>query len=600
MKNYKQSVIHCFIQSFVFGIIICTVPSQGNAQTNSYSTTPWSVSMAASDMARQPGGYKVGASVWDYVIGVELKGLEQLWRFTHDTAYYKYIKTTVDAAVNGSGVISGIGYSNAKTLDNINEGKAINFLYSVTNDNRYMTAATTLRNRLKTQPRTSESGFWHKESYPYQMWLDGLYMASPFWAEYGKLFSESTDYDSVVTQFVLMETHTRDTVTSLLYHGWDEKKVSQWADSITGCSPSFWGRALGWYAVALVDALDYFPSAHSGRARLIAILQRLAVGIKNYQDPTYGTWYQVLDKGSLSDNWREASASCMFVYALAKGVRLGYLDSSYSEVAKKGYGGILTEFITTNSDSAINLIGICSTAGLDAAAGGPRNGSYNYYVNYSGTQPVSNDGKGTGPFIMASVELEQVGFILPPLNFHSTLSGDSVSLTWTDKTYNAVSFPLERRSESEVSFSQIGEIAKGVSIFVDRTVQRNTKYYYRARAKSASKFSNYSAIDSIVTSAMTSINDQVHPTSPFVLHQNYPNPFNPTTTIQFSVPQDGYASLKAYNMLGQEVATLFSGIAKAGHYIPATFNASRLASGIYFARLQYNGKSLEQIMLMTK
>jgi unsaturated rhamnogalacturonyl hydrolase len=556
--------------------------------------------MAQSEMARQPSGYKVNSKVWDYVIGVELKGLEQLWRFTNDTAYYKYIKTTVDVAVNGSGVISGTGYTTAATLDNINEGKAINFLYSVTNDNRYMTAATTLRNKLKTYPRTSEGGFWHKVSYPYQMWLDGLYMASPFWAEYGQLFSEPSNYDSVVTQFVLMETHARDTVTSLLYHGWDEKKVSQWANPTTGCSPSFWGRALGWYAVALVDALDYFPSSHTVRAQLIAILQRLAVGIKNYQDPTYGTWYQVIDKGSLSDNWREASASCMFVYALAKGVRMGYLDSSYSEVAKKGYGGILAEFITMNSDSTINLTGICYTAGLDAAAGGVRDGSYNYYVTNANALPVSNDGKGTGPFIMASIELERVEFILPPLNFHSTLLGDSVSLTWTDKSYNAISFTIERRSESEASFSQIGEITKGVSVFVDRTLQGNTKYYYRANAKLSTDSSDYSAVDSIVTSAVTSINDQGHPTVSFVLQQNYPNPFNPTTQMKFSVKERGMTTLKVYDVLGREVTVLYHGYAEPGIMTAVQFDASRFTSGTYFSILKSGSQWTGKKMLLVK
>jgi unsaturated rhamnogalacturonyl hydrolase len=147
-------------------------------------------------------------------------------------------------------------------------------------------------------------------AYPHQMWLDGIYMANPFYAEYGKLFNEPEDFDDVNTQVTVMEEHARDSVTGLLYHGWDESKTQLWADSITGCSPSFWGRGVGWYAMALVDILDYLPADHPGRPKVIAILQRLAKAIANVQDSVYGTWYQVLDQGTRTGNYRESSASC--------------------------------------------------------------------------------------------------------------------------------------------------------------------------------------------------------------------------------------------------------------------------------------------------
>jgi unsaturated rhamnogalacturonyl hydrolase len=365
--------------------------------------------MAQSEMARQPNGYKVGTKTWDYVIGTVLKGFEQVWRSTRDTIYFQYIQKSVDLGVDGSGKIIANYKFTDYTLDNVNEGKILLLLY---NDNelgtaKYKIAADTLRKQLSSHPRVSEGGFWHKKTYTNQMWLDGLYMGSPFYAEYGKIFSDTAAFTDVVKQFTIMENHTRDTITSLLYHGWDATKTAQWANPTTGCSPSFWGRAIGWYAMALVDVLDYLPADHVGRPQVIAILQRLAVGIKKYQDSIHGTWYQVMDQGDKPDNWREASASCMFVYALAKGVRLGYIDQSYLAVAQKGYNGILNEFISVNGDNTITLNGTCSSAGLDAVPGGARNGSYDYYVNDSGTQPVSNDGKGTGPFIMASVELEQ-------------------------------------------------------------------------------------------------------------------------------------------------------------------------------------------------
>ena len=176
-----------------------------------------------------------------------------------------------------------------------------------------------MRDQLKTQPRTSEGGFWHKKIYPSQMWLDGLYMGEPFYAEYAATFHEDAAFDDIAKQFILMELHSRDPKTGLLYHGWDESKQQRWADPATGHSPNFWGRAMGWYAMALVDTLDYFPQDHPQRGALLAILKRLAVAIEKYQEPKSGLWYEVLDKGSEKGNYLEASASCMFVYALARG-----------------------------------------------------------------------------------------------------------------------------------------------------------------------------------------------------------------------------------------------------------------------------------------
>ena len=459
----------------------------------------------------------------------------------------------------------------------------------------------TLRNQFKTHPRTSEGGFWHKLSYPYQMWLDGLYMASPFLAEYGKLYFEPSCYDSAVTQFVLMEKHARDSVTSLLYHGWDEKKASQWANPITGCSPTFWGRAIGWYVMALVDALDYLPVDHPGRAQLIAILQRLSVGIKRYQDPAYGTWYQVVDQGYKSDNWREASASCIFVYAIAKAVRLGYIDRSYFDVAKNGYKGILNEFISVNNDSTINVTKICYSAGLDTGANPTRNGSYAYYVSGTGSL-VTNDGKGTGPFMMASVELEMVGFVVPPIGMKAIYdsSQNVITVTWTDKTYNAISFFIERKSERDANFSVIKQVGKGVTSITDNTAAKGLKYYYRMRAKSDSVFSDYSNIDSVSVSIVNSVSSGKMSLSTFSLAQNYPNPFNPTTTITFTLAQDGMTTLKIFDILGREVATLVNEELKAGMLHQATFDASKVASGIYFYRLESGNNLLIKKFVLIK
>ena len=355
----------------------------------------WSVRIAESIMTRHPDGY----GDWDYVTGTVLKGFEELWRRTGDDRYYDYIKTTVDQVITSDGRILGYNLDDYN-IDEINEGRMLLFLFKETGSEKYKVAADLLRSQLDNHPRTSEGGFWHKQRYPHQMWLDGLYMGSPFYAEYGKLFNEPEAFNDVVKQLTLMETHARDSVSGLLYHGWDESREQEWADSVTGCSASFWGRAIGWYAMALVDVLDYLPVDHSGRDSVIAILQRLSDAVSKFQDDSTGVWWQVMDQGGREGNYLESSVSCMLTYAIAKGIRLGYIDKTYRPLVEKAYQGILNEFITENIDGTINLDQTCITAGL----GNGRDGTYEYYVNQTSIR--SNDGKGLGPFITASLEME--------------------------------------------------------------------------------------------------------------------------------------------------------------------------------------------------
>jgi unsaturated rhamnogalacturonyl hydrolase len=348
-------------------------------------------------MTRHPDRYHG----WDYVTGVMMKAFESIWRRTGDDRYYRYIVQTVDAVIAEDGTIAGYDRETFN-IDQINEGRALLFLYQQTKDEKYKKAAQVLRKQLSAHPRTSEGGFWHKKRYPYQMWLDGLYMGSPFYAEYGVLFEEPEAIIDVVRQFVLVEKHARDPGTGLLYHGWDEKKVQEWADPETGLSQCFWGRGTGWYAMALVDVLDYVPVNHPGRRDLIGILQRLSEAVLTVQDEDAGVWWQVLDKHGAADNYLEASASSMFTYAFAKGVRKGYLNKAILNKVQKAYQGILNTFISSNADGTLNLNNICRTAGL----GYGRDGSYDYYIHQE--EVVSNDGKGIGPFIMASLEMSML------------------------------------------------------------------------------------------------------------------------------------------------------------------------------------------------
>jgi len=337
---------------------------------------------------------------WAYEYGVVLKGIEGLWLSTGEGRYFGFIQKGIDNFVNADGTIRTYR-ADEYNLDNINTGRSLLLLYKVTGQEKYRKAAALLREQLRTHPRTTDGGFWHKKIYPSQMWLDGLYMAEPFYAEYAATFHEDQDFDDVAKQFVLMERHSRDPKTGLLYHGWDESKQQRWANPATGTSPNFWDRAMGWYAMALVDTLDYFPREHPQRTELIAILNRLAKAVASYQDPKSGLWYQVVDKGSEKGNYLEASGSSMFVYALAKGVRNGYLPPKYLPVAQRGYKGLLDRFIKTDANGQTNLDGTVAVAGL---GGNPyRDGSYQYYLS---EKVVTNDPKGVGSFLMASNEMD--------------------------------------------------------------------------------------------------------------------------------------------------------------------------------------------------
>ncbi|HEX8142774.1 MAG TPA: glycoside hydrolase family 88 protein [Pyrinomonadaceae bacterium] len=386
-------------QTIILSLLLALGTMSAYGQT---ATMPLNERMAATAMAlwkdswAEPGK----PEKWSYDHGVVLKGIEGVWYNTGDGKYFKHIQQSLDRFVSADGTIRAYKLEEYN-IDNVLLGRVLLMLYKVTGQEKYGKAAALLREQLKTHPRTSEGGFWHKKIYPNQMWLDGLYMGEPFYAEYAATFHEAAAFDDIAKQFILMEQHARDSKTGLLYHGWDESRQQRWADPQTGRSPNFWGRAMGWYAMALVDSLEHFPKDHPKRGELIAILNRLAAAVEKYQEPKSGLWYQVLDKGGAEGNYLEASASCMFVYALAKGVRQGYLPASYLKVAQKGYQGITSQFIEPDGAARVNLKGTVSVAGL---GGNPyRDGSYQYYLS---ERVVTNDPKGVGAFLLASNEME--------------------------------------------------------------------------------------------------------------------------------------------------------------------------------------------------
>jgi unsaturated rhamnogalacturonyl hydrolase len=359
------------------------------------------VKMADSEMKHFPEPWTVDFNpqpVWNYTQGLIAQSMVQVWKANNNEVYYNYAKKYADKFIDSTGFLSGYKASDYN-IDCVNSGKFLFNLYERTKDERYRKALVQLRDQLKTHPRTSEGGFWHKQRYPNQMWLDGLYMGAPFYAQYAAVFNEPAIFDDVVNQFVIVHKHTYNPEIGLNYHGWDESKVQKWADPVTGCSPNFWGRAEGWFAVALVDVLDFIPLNHPGRVKILEILNQVAAGIKKFQDPKTGLWYQVLDQGNRQGNYLEATASSMFTYALLKASRKEYINKDYKAVAIKAYNGILENLIKNNEDGTISLTKCCAVAGL---GGNPyRDGSYEYYIG----EPVrDNDPKGVGPFIMASIE----------------------------------------------------------------------------------------------------------------------------------------------------------------------------------------------------
>lgn len=367
------------------------------------SPAPEATLLATQHIARFPDPWLMrksdGEYAWSYTHGLVLYGMEKLYLLHGDETLADYIKTYADHFVDNEGNIDTLRLTEFN-IDSINAGKMLFFLFERTGDERYRLAMDKLRLQLQWQPRTHTGGFWHKRKYPWQIWLDGLYMGQPFYAQYENAFgSDPAVYDDIVSQFVVIEQRTRDAKTGLLYHAWDESRLQPWADPETGRSPGFWSRAMGWYAMAIVDAIEFLPEGHKGRELLSAILDRLVDALVPFQDET-GLWWQVPDQGGREGNWLEASGSSMFVYAIAKGVRLGLLDDKYTEVAQKGYAGLLAHVVTTDDQGMVHVNDICRSAGL---GGTPyRDGSYEYYVT---TDRVSDDAHGIGSFLLAASEI---------------------------------------------------------------------------------------------------------------------------------------------------------------------------------------------------
>ncbi|GAB1483234.1 glycoside hydrolase family 88 protein [Treponema sp.] len=365
-----------------------------------------SMRMARSVMRR----YRSEQVKWHYEHGLVLQSVYALGTAVGSDEYITWVQAMYDTKINADGSINT--YKKEEfNLDQINPGKTLFDLYHLTGDEKYRKAIELLHAQLLHQPRTESSGFWHKKIYPHQMWLDGLYMQGPFYARYALEFGSPAELQDLVAQLVLVESKTRDAKTGLMYHAWDESRRQLWANPQTGCSPHFWGRAMGWYCMAVVDTLDFIPAGVANQAyinSLIAIGRRLTLAVIAYQDAESSLWFQILDQGKRDKNYLETSASSMFVYFLFKMLNKKYFEKDDTDLAasarlcaRSGYDALVSRKLSEDASGELHLNGICSVAGL---GGNPyRDGSYEYYVK----EPVvADDFKGVGPFILASLEAE--------------------------------------------------------------------------------------------------------------------------------------------------------------------------------------------------
>jgi unsaturated rhamnogalacturonyl hydrolase len=382
-------------------------PGKDRSSASTYEkdvTIPLYVQMADSEMKRNPDPRLLDfrdKPKWEYTNGLICTAFLKVWEKTKEGRFLNYVKYYADSMILEDGTILTYKKSDYN-IDRVNPGKFLMELYKITGREKYRMAIDTLRDQMRNHPRTTEGGFWHKKRYPHQMWLDGLYMGSPFLAQYAREFNEPELLDDVANQVYLIDKYAWDESVGLYFHGWDESREQRWSNPETGRSPHAWGRAMGWFAMALVDMLDFFPKDHPKRVDIEQVHRKMADVIVSGQDDS-GLWWQVLDRPGAQGNYLEASVSCMFTYFLLKSVNQGYLDAVYKNAGKEAYRAITGRLIKQNEDGTISLTQVCGVAGL---GGEPyRDGSYEYYIN---EVIRDNDPKGVGPFIMASLEHDQL------------------------------------------------------------------------------------------------------------------------------------------------------------------------------------------------
>jgi unsaturated rhamnogalacturonyl hydrolase len=378
----------------VLSFFVAFQPSLAVATTKTKSPTDWSVAVVESTMKRNPTPKDLGN--WGYQRGLYLYGQYLVYKRTHNPRYLQYIKDWVDTYVdangvirntNAQGVVNEVKFDN---LDSMNSGNLLLLLFQETKEAKYKLAADRIRLRFNTYPRTKDGGFWHaaSKSREWQLWGDGVFMSMPFLIRYGNLFGDSSyTNDEATKQLLIYASHLNDPKTGLMFHAYDESGQSTWADKETKHSAEIWCRAMGWFGMTLIEVLELLPKDHPARRKLIAQLQQLVKAWSNYQDSKTGLWYQVVNKGQDPANWLETSSSSMYTYVIARASERGYVDKSYSSVAKRGYAAVLTK-ISSDQDGMTNLTDVCEGTNVADLA---------YYY---GRKRLTNDLHGLGAFLI--------------------------------------------------------------------------------------------------------------------------------------------------------------------------------------------------------
>ena len=338
---------------------------------------------------------------WNYIDGCMTSSLIELYKLTGDEKIYTFTKSYIDYFVQDDGTIKEYNKENYST-DDISEGRTLFSLYDISKEEKYRKAIDNIYEQIKGQPRTKEGNFWHKKIYTNQVWLDGLYMAQPFYLTYETRFNNMENYDDIISQFKNVRKIMFDEDKKLYYHGYDSSKSIFWADPNTGLSKSFWLRSIGWFTVALADCAEIINKEKVDEYNTFKdLLKEIVDSLLTYQDPKTKMFYQVVDKGNYTGNYVETSGSAMIAYSILKGVRLGILDESYYKIGLEIFDGICENELK-EVDGELNLDGICLVAGLGPETNLKRDGSYEYYISES---VVSNDAKGIGAFVMAYIEI---------------------------------------------------------------------------------------------------------------------------------------------------------------------------------------------------
>jgi unsaturated rhamnogalacturonyl hydrolase len=385
----------------IFFITLMASAAGSYGQNVKTESEKWSVRMAGTILAKSDSliHYVAGSPKWAYDVAFLGMAIDKLG--VVDPKYSRYLDDWVNYFIHSDGSVTDYRMTEYN-LDRIFPGRDVITVYKRNADPKYKISLDNFIEQLKTQPKTNSGGYWHKSIYPNQMWLDGIYMASTYMAQYASVFNAPKWFDVATSQTIMIYKKTLDPSTGLLMHAWDESRTQKWCDPVTGRSHYPWSRAMGWYTMAIIDILDYLPENHPDRKELIKILNSTCDALLKVRDPKSGIWYQVLNQGGRAGNYLEGSGSAIYTYVFAKGARLGYLPRKYSKIANSAFDGILKELITVDGSGMVTMHNICGGCGL---GGIPyRDGTYEYYVN---EKRFDNDTKGVAPFILAAIELNR-------------------------------------------------------------------------------------------------------------------------------------------------------------------------------------------------